>query len=167
MRPPNRNHRQSRSAWNTSRTQSLFRSEIGLDASRHIYLLSEGKGEEFFLDIPSHRAHRALADIRYFWCSITWCGSMWWDFRTRYWESRKGKFQCVDRSRTVPYANPNFIVGYYGLERVERFCVSNCMEHRTGVEPVNTGFADQRVSHFATGAHLIALMGSLAVQGCP
>src|SRR5277367_1125786 len=59
MRPPNRNHRQSRSVWNTSRTQSLFRSEIGLDASRHIYLPSEGKGEEFFLDIPSHRAHRA------------------------------------------------------------------------------------------------------------
>jgi hypothetical protein len=23
-----------------------------------------------------------------------------------------------------------------------------------GVEPMNTGFADQRVSHFATGAHL-------------
>ncbi len=22
-----------------------------------------------------------------------------------------------------------------------------------GVEPMNTGFADQRVSHFATGAH--------------
>ena len=23
-----------------------------------------------------------------------------------------------------------------------------------GVEPMNTGFADQRVSHFATGAHI-------------
>jgi hypothetical protein len=23
-----------------------------------------------------------------------------------------------------------------------------------GVEPMNTGFADQRVSHFATGAHV-------------
>jgi hypothetical protein len=31
------------------------------------------------------------------------------------------------------------------------------MEHREGIEPSNTGFADQRVSHFATGAHLIAL----------
>jgi hypothetical protein len=26
------------------------------------------------------------------------------------------------------------------------------LEHRMGVEPMNTGFADQRVSHFATGA---------------
>ena len=28
------------------------------------------------------------------------------------------------------------------------------MEHRAGIEPANTGFADQRVSHFATGAHV-------------
>jgi hypothetical protein len=27
------------------------------------------------------------------------------------------------------------------------------LEHRAGIEPANTGFADQRVSHFATGAH--------------
>ena len=27
-----------------------------------------------------------------------------------------------------------------------------CVEHRAGIEPANTGFADQRVSHFATGA---------------
>jgi hypothetical protein len=26
------------------------------------------------------------------------------------------------------------------------------MEHRAGIEPANTGFADQRVSHFAIGA---------------
>ena len=26
------------------------------------------------------------------------------------------------------------------------------LEHREGIEPSNTGFADQRVSHFATGA---------------
>ena len=31
------------------------------------------------------------------------------------------------------------------------------MEHREGIEPSNTGFADQRVSHFATGAHLVNL----------
>jgi hypothetical protein len=31
------------------------------------------------------------------------------------------------------------------------------LEHREGIEPSNTGFADQRVSHFATGAHLDAL----------
>lgn len=33
------------------------------------------------------------------------------------------------------------------------------MEHRMGVEPMNTGFADQRVSHFATGAHLLPPKG--------
>jgi hypothetical protein len=27
------------------------------------------------------------------------------------------------------------------------------LEHRAGIEPANTDFADQRVSHFATGAH--------------
>jgi hypothetical protein len=32
------------------------------------------------------------------------------------------------------------------------------MEHRAGIEPANTGFADQRVSHFATGAHPAAAM---------
>src|SRR5450432_1132679 len=26
------------------------------------------------------------------------------------------------------------------------------LEHRAGIEPANTGFADQRVNHFATGA---------------
>lgn len=28
-----------------------------------------------------------------------------------------------------------------------------------GVEPMNTGFADQRVSHFATGAHVLLPKG--------
>ncbi len=30
--------------------------------------------------------------------------------------------------------------------------LSLAMEHRMGFEPMNTGFADQRVSHFAIGA---------------
>ena len=30
--------------------------------------------------------------------------------------------------------------------------VKRDLEHRAGIEPANTGFADQRVSHFATGA---------------
>jgi hypothetical protein len=30
------------------------------------------------------------------------------------------------------------------------------MEHRMGFEPMNTGFADQRVSHFAIGARAVA-----------
>jgi hypothetical protein len=29
------------------------------------------------------------------------------------------------------------------------------LEHRAGIEPANTGFADQRVSHFATGAQIL------------
>jgi hypothetical protein len=38
------------------------------------------------------------------------------------------------------------------------------MEHRMGFEPMNTGFADQRVSHFATGAlvhHATKVRGGL------
>ena len=35
------------------------------------------------------------------------------------------------------------------------------MEHRAGIEPANTGFADQRVSHFATGAHAVLIVMSL------
>src|ERR1700678_4059487 len=35
------------------------------------------------------------------------------------------------------------------------------VEHREGIEPSNTGFADQRVSHFATGAHVDRSAGSL------
>jgi hypothetical protein len=32
-----------------------------------------------------------------------------------------------------------------------------------GFEPMNTGFADQRVSHFATGAHLLMIDGPIQV----
>ena len=60
MKPSNRNRRLSWSVRNTSRTQSLSRSEIGLDANRHIQLLSERTEGKCFLDIPSHRAHQAL-----------------------------------------------------------------------------------------------------------
>jgi hypothetical protein len=44
------------------------------------------------------------------------------------------------------------------LQRVAGFvCKSlKIMEHRMGFEPMNTGFADQRVSHFATGALVAA-----------
>jgi hypothetical protein len=38
------------------------------------------------------------------------------------------------------------------------------MEHREGIEPSNTGFADQRVSHFATGAHIDRSAGSLSAR---
>jgi hypothetical protein len=38
----------------------------------------------------------------------------------------------------------------------------NCLEHRMGFEPMNTGFADQRVSHFATGALVL-----LWLRRCP
>jgi hypothetical protein len=35
-----------------------------------------------------------------------------------------------------------------------------------GVEPMNTGFADQRVSHFATGAHVLLPNGrSMILHG--
>src|ERR1700679_1844027 len=38
------------------------------------------------------------------------------------------------------------------------------MEHREGIEPSNTGFADQRVSHFATGAHFACSVGNLTAR---
>jgi hypothetical protein len=38
------------------------------------------------------------------------------------------------------------------------------LEHRMGVEPMNTGFADQRVSHFATGAQ--SAVQSESHSGC-
>src|ERR1700745_3441497 len=60
MKPSNRNRRLPWSVRNTSRTQSLSRSEIGLDDNRHLHLLSERTEGKSFLDIPSHRAHRAL-----------------------------------------------------------------------------------------------------------
>ena len=37
--------------------KNVFRSEIGLDARTIGLSLSETEGEDFFLDIPSHRAH--------------------------------------------------------------------------------------------------------------
>jgi hypothetical protein len=38
-------------------------------------------------------------------------------------------------------------------ERTERqFSTRQALEHRAGIEPAYTGFADLRVSHFATGA---------------
>src|ERR1700720_1465312 len=58
MKPSNKNRRLPCSVRNTSRTQSLSRSEIGLDASRQIHLLSERTEGKSFLDIPSHRTHR-------------------------------------------------------------------------------------------------------------
>jgi len=36
------------------------------------------------------------------------------------------------------------------------------LEHRMGFEPMNTGFADQRVSHFAIGASGVILSESAA-----
>ena len=41
------------------------------------------------------------------------------------------------------------------------------MEHRAGIEPANTGFADQRVSHFATGAHVLPRMFDDTRQSVP
>jgi len=58
MKPSSRHRRLPWSVRSTSRTQSLSRSQIGLDANRHIHLLSERTEGIFFLDIPSHRAHR-------------------------------------------------------------------------------------------------------------
>src|ERR1700720_3042363 len=58
MKPSNKNRRLPCSVRNTSRTQSLSRSEIGLDASRQIHLLSERTEGKSFLDIPSHRTSR-------------------------------------------------------------------------------------------------------------
>ena len=62
MKPSSRLRRLPWSVRGTSRTQSLSRSQIGLDANRHIHLLSERTEGIFFLDMSSHRAHRTHAD---------------------------------------------------------------------------------------------------------
>jgi hypothetical protein len=41
------------------------------------------------------------------------------------------------------------------------------LEHRMGFEPMNTGFADQRVSHFATGAHGVPVAHSFLEETRP
>ena len=51
-----------------------------------------------------------------------------------------------------------YLIYQRGFPEFHWFCVKrpkslNLLEHRAGIEPANTGFADQRVSHFATGAH--------------
>jgi hypothetical protein len=61
MKSSSRSRRLPWSVSSTSRTQSLSRSEIELDANRHIHLPSEGKGEEYFLDIRSHRTQRGFS----------------------------------------------------------------------------------------------------------
>ncbi len=38
------------------------------------------------------------------------------------------------------------------------------LEHRMGFEPMNTGFADQRVSHFATGARAATQDGAAELK---
>jgi hypothetical protein len=50
------------------------------------------------------------------------------------------------------------------FDYVSAFFALDVMEHRAGIEPANTGFADQRVSHFATGAHLADGLELFAVQ---
>jgi hypothetical protein len=50
---------------------------------------------------------------------------------------------------------------------IQLMTVNYSMEHRAGIEPANTGFADQRVSHFATGAHLIASGAALPINAAP
>ena len=63
MKPSNRYRRLPWSVKSMSRTQSLSRSQIGLDANRHIHLLSERTEGIFFLDIPSHRTRPARISI--------------------------------------------------------------------------------------------------------
>jgi hypothetical protein len=41
------------------------------------------------------------------------------------------------------------------------------LEHRMGFEPMNTGFADQRVSHFAIGAHCKEFTSGQGNRGMP
>ena len=64
MKPSNRNRRLPCSVRNTSRTQSLSRSQIGLDDNRHTHLLSERTEGIFSLDIPSHRTHQTRVFVR-------------------------------------------------------------------------------------------------------
>ena len=50
---------------------------------------------------------------------------------------------------------------FFEAAKLARFSARNRLEHRAGIEPANTGFADQRVSHFATGAHPASTAGEI------
>ena len=51
------------------------------------------------------------------------------------------------------------LVLFFGVRRAHSKTLKS-LEHRMGFEPMNTGFADQRVSHFAIGAHVYPLASS-------
>ena len=60
MKPSSRNHQPGWSRRNTRQAQggqdqNPSRTETGLDASDNVHVPSEGRGENFFLDIPSYR----------------------------------------------------------------------------------------------------------------
>ena len=48
-----------------------------------------------------------------------------------------------------------FTLAHRSPKRKRQYLTCQALEHRAGFEPANTGFADQRVCHFATGARLI------------
>jgi hypothetical protein len=67
-----------------------------------------------------------------------------------------GRIDCIQQSRAGNTEERGicYILRYGSLFRFTESPskLLRKLEHRMGVEPMNTGFADQRVSHFATGA---------------
>ena len=91
-----------------------------------------------------------------------------WKSHEEVWYSIEGALLEVESRTSLLFLVSPEVGGRATAARVGRESAPavDSVEHREGIEPSNTGFADQRVSHFATGAHLV-VMRAVSVERPP